>query len=411
MSQFSPLRPTYHVSPIFRFLNQVQFFLSHLQQSCLRAHLAFSPEMQYCRCSCCGKLRRTPRTTQTSVSPHAQRRICSSRPSTSCQTNIAYRDIALPNPATEYAASVQRQPHPAHARPYNHSRANQQLWVQSDSSSSSCTATTSSTSTLCETSDPSSSSRSWSSTESSEEGKETEQDPDSTPSHLQWLVRVDPETVPPLPAQFFQNPNHRGRVFHVSMVPTGDDGATPVVVKWPACGGCPTRLTELSRTIADLAARFVDAFVSAVNTREWRIFVNYPLPLPQCPKTVLVERAVHNFDKFNSNSGWAKPSKRTFSRLLQALSHFSYFASSGQRLLCNLQGGVYMDKKIVILTNPAIISQKSSFYGCSDLGEGGMEDFLKWHKCNKFCAQFLTKEGPDRDTIFNAPVAPHSSQE
>lgn len=367
--------------------------------------------MQYCRCSCCGKLRRTPRVTQTSVSLHTQRRVCSSRASTSYQPNVAYRDIALPNPATEYAVSVQPRTHPAHARPYNHSRANQQLYALSDSSSSSCTATTSSTSTLCETSDPSSSSRSCSSTESSEESEETGQNPESDPSHLQWLVRIDPKTVPPLPAQFFHNPNHRGRIFCVSTVPTGADGATPVVVKWPACSGCPTRLAELSRTLANLAASFVDAFVSAVNTCEWRIFVNFPLPLPQCPRSVLVERAVHNFDKFNSNSGWAKPSKRTFSRLLQALSHFSFVASGGQRLLCNLQGGVYMDRKIVILTNPALISKKSGTFGCSDLGEGGMEEFLKWHKCNKFCAQFLPKEGPDRDTIFNAPVAPHSSQE
>lgn len=85
--------------------------------------------------------------------------------------------------------------------------------------------------------------------------------------------------------------------------------------------------------------------------------------------------------------------------------------SGGERLLCNLQGGVYVDKKIIILTNPAILSKKAGTFGCSDLGESGMDDFMEWHKCNKFCTQFLPSQGPDRDTIFNGTVAPHSLKE
>jgi hypothetical protein len=57
----------------------------------------------------------------------------------------------------------------------------------------------------------------------------------------------------------------------------------------------------------------------------------------------LVEPFVKNFEKFNSNSGWANVTGCVWSDAMQALSHFSYHSSGGQFLLCDLQGGAYRD--------------------------------------------------------------------
>lgn len=57
----------------------------------------------------------------------------------------------------------------------------------------------------------------------------------------------------------------------------------------------------------------------------------------------LVEPMIENFEKFNSNSGWAPITGGVWSEAMQALSHFSYHNSGGQLLLCDLQGGSYRD--------------------------------------------------------------------
>lgn len=54
-----------------------------------------------------------------------------------------------------------------------------------------------------------------------------------------------------------------------------------------------------------------------------------------------MEPFVETFEKFNSNTGWAPHTGEHWSEAMQALSHFSYHASHGQLLLCDLQGGAY----------------------------------------------------------------------
>ena len=53
---------------------------------------------------------------------------------------------------------------------------------------------------------------------------------------------------------------------------------------------------------------------------------------------VLVEPYIEEFTKFNSNTGWVGPDGGAWNDVLQALSHYSYHVSSGQFLLCDLQG-------------------------------------------------------------------------
>lgn len=59
---------------------------------------------------------------------------------------------------------------------------------------------------------------------------------------------------------------------------------------------------------------------------------------------MLVEPFIRNFQKFNDNSGRVYFQGSSWSDALQALSHFSYHYSHGQALLCDVQGGAYVDR-------------------------------------------------------------------
>ncbi|OKL56050.1 hypothetical protein UA08_08609 [Talaromyces atroroseus] len=95
----------------------------------------------------------------------------------------------------------------------------------------------------------------------------------------------------------------------------------------------------------------------------------------------LTEPYIENYQKFNSNRGWNDDST-TWGKVMQALSHFSYYVSGEERLLCDLQGGIYQNE--AILTDPAILSRNHRFGG-SDTGPEGMKAFFAEHRCNKFC--------------------------
>lgn len=98
-------------------------------------------------------------------------------------------------------------------------------------------------------------------------------------------------------------------------------------------------------------------------------------------RKVLQEPYINNYQKFNSNSGWADDST-PWPRVMQALSHFSYHISGGQFVLCDLQGGIYSDA--VVLTDPVILSRSKRF-GVTDLGPMGISSFFSNHVCNEFC--------------------------
>ncbi|KAI0478318.1 kinase-like domain-containing protein [Xylaria cf. heliscus] len=96
----------------------------------------------------------------------------------------------------------------------------------------------------------------------------------------------------------------------------------------------------------------------------------------------LVEPMIENFEKFNSNSGWAPVTGGAWSEAMQALSHFSYHNSGGQLLLCDLQGGSYRNG--YILSDPVIMSQRQT-YGPTDLGQDGIRSFFHRHRCGRYC--------------------------
>jgi len=98
---------------------------------------------------------------------------------------------------------------------------------------------------------------------------------------------------------------------------------------------------------------------------------------------VIVEPYIENYKKQNSNSGYANNSTE-WGRAMQALSHFTYHASGGKQLLCDIQGGVY--DKAIVLTDPVIMSTDQCF-GLTDLGEAGIFNWFSHHKCNEYCSR------------------------
>ncbi len=125
-------------------------------------------------------------------------------------------------------------------------------------------------------------------------------------------------------------------------------------------------------------AKFIDRMVK-VNVPE--VWVFSKKSGDWAGKKILQEPFIENYQKFNSNSGWADDSF-PWARVMQALSHFSYHTSGGITLLCDLQGGVY--KNGVILTDPVILSNTRE-YGPTDLGSHGISSFFSSHVCNEYC--------------------------
>ena len=109
---------------------------------------------------------------------------------------------------------------------------------------------------------------------------------------------------------------------------------------------------------------------------------------------VLVEPYIKKYTKFNSSSGWRPKNNSTWHKAMQALSHFSFHITSGQYVLCDLQGGVYSNA--VVLTDPVILSNNKEF-GLSDLGKKGISSFFSNHECNEFCrSNWILPANPHR---------------
>ncbi len=84
-------------------------------------------------------------------------------------------------------------------------------------------------------------------------------------------------------------------------------------------------------------------------------------------------------------SGWAE--------CMQALSHYSYHVSSGQFVLCDLQGGIYEGG--IVLTDP-VVHSRDRVFGVTDLGDQGISTFFSSHTCNRFCKSAWTKPRDQR---------------
>jgi len=150
-------------------------------------------------------------------------------------------------------------------------------------------------------------------------------------------------------------------------------------------------------------------------------------------KPYIVERKItEDFEKWNSNNGWAQCAKRItrnvslpqviplqiikeeegdddgddyndepsrepnavsfrHDEVAQAFSHFSYIHGGRKTLICDLQGAFNRVGKVLVLTDPVIHffdpskDHKRGVYGRTDRGEKGIADFLRNHECNGLC--------------------------
>jgi len=114
----------------------------------------------------------------------------------------------------------------------------------------------------------------------------------------------------------------------------------------------------------------------------FKIRINIPERWTIDGRDCLIEPFIDGFFKMNSNTGWTSSDISEDVLKLQALSHYSYHVSSGQFLLCDLQGGLYRD--FIVLTDPVILSRNGRL-GPMDLGPKGMSSFFHYHHCNRYC--------------------------
>eukprot|EP00966_Prymnesium_polylepis_P022559 518856-Prymnesium_polylepis.1 len=80
--------------------------------------------------------------------------------------------------------------------------------------------------------------------------------------------------------------------------------------------------------------------------------------------------------------------------------------SSGQTMLCDLQGGPTASGAVI--SDPVIMSARQSF-GVTDLGPKGIRNFFARHRCNQFCKSSWTK--PRDAKVFYAAVESSTMEE
>ena len=86
------------------------------------------------------------------------------------------------------------------------------------------------------------------------------------------------------------------------------------------------------------------------------------------------------FHKWNDNAGYVNQNNP--SELLQAFSHWTYDVTASTMTVVDLQG-VEKERQYV-LTDPSIHCKEPKF-GDTDLGDFGMKQFFRRHKCGSIC--------------------------
>ena len=190
-----------------------------------------------------------------------------------------------------------------------------------------------------------------------------------------------------------QNPQEMGdfRSVTFGIYVTGPYAGQPCAGKWDTGSIRDVADYRTDLRVVDVAARLVDMFSLVCGSGfGMRVEVLRPVLcfVAECGgqskfdgKQLLVEPRLGSFRKFKSNTGWTS-NEDAVGRAMQALSHFSFHATSGELLLCDLQGGV--EDNVVRLTGPTIMSLNDD-YGHTDIGEKGMRAFFKRHECNDLC--------------------------
>jgi Alpha-kinase family len=164
-----------------------------------------------------------------------------------------------------------------------------------------------------------------------------------------------------------------------------DKSVRSVAIKKRFKGGCVYENHYFDMTMR-VHERCIDLITRFNNERIAEMLVYLVEPQlwynEQTEERSIVEPLLHCLKKFNSNTGWTSQEDCVWFDTLQALSHFSYNASNGELLLCDIQGSV--SDNSFTMTDPVIMSTDMA-YGPSDLGCPGIATFFARHLCNSHC--------------------------
>lgn len=130
----------------------------------------------------------------------------------------------------------------------------------------------------------------------------------------------------------------------------------------------------------------VYAFKRCTNTKDWDLQVAKPtVKYGKSGKIVANIHCFPNLRKINSNTGWENKSNTTEAKLVKAFSHFSYQCSDKQVVVCNFFAAFDIEKKIITIVLPSLLTRDGVLNGSADLGLKGIRNFFHWHVCNTFC--------------------------
>jgi len=113
-----------------------------------------------------------------------------------------------------------------------------------------------------------------------------------------------------------------------------------------------------------------------------------------------VERFISGvYRKHNNNYGYVSEEERNTP---QSFSHFTYEASGHYVLICDIQGVGDM------YTDPQVHSADGQGFGKGNLGQAGIDKFLKSHHCNAICRYLkLPSINANYESIGTLPVTPY----
>ena len=96
---------------------------------------------------------------------------------------------------------------------------------------------------------------------------------------------------------------------------------------------------------------------------------NYVVPMEKSKEELMFDRIMEESD------------------IPQTFSHWTYFFSKRNQLVCDLQG--VLDKRVTpnvfLFTDPCIHSMKGDSFGRTDKRRQGINTFFKSHECNALC--------------------------
>mmetsp|Transcript_7902 Transcript_7902/g.19912 ORF Transcript_7902/g.19912 Transcript_7902/m.19912 type:complete len:459 (-) Transcript_7902:224-1600(-) len=161
------------------------------------------------------------------------------------------------------------------------------------------------------------------------------------------------------------------------------------------CRGHVTYVVKISIDPMEDRETYFQDVETQMYAKEWAVKFNYYNPpkavdfvkaacleLPERPNSPIcgVERYIDGeYRKHNNNYGYVNEDERNTP---QAFSHFTYHASKGTTLICDIQGvgDLYTDPQM-----HTVINQD---FGRGNLGQEGFKKFLQTHRCNAICQYF-----------------------